>query len=340
MGKKHYTQTDAGVRFISERRPGDVRIPNYVYDMWLPLLGSDAIGIYSVYCRLEREGTVKQLTTTRLTKICRIGKAKLGNINDDLVRCGFIRVVKPTGKKRLMHWTTEITILDPPQFVTQELINEFLPKGGYEILTPWLVKDKEAEPPIEPNGPPGKDEQSAHVEPNGTPSIESLSLNPLDIEAGERQIDTHSLTDLPSAATQAGVLFAGGIEPNGFDPDKVREMQQRVQLRWGKLRGKDVIATCVYLLLATGWEIPSPAQRKRWGNELREHAHERNFSQKELPELYAAAWKILLEGKGTDGKPLTLPPYPSTLTVTMEFIKEKRKAAATTPKVEYELTNK
>lgn len=181
MGKKFYTQTDAGVSFKSERRPGDVRIPNYIYDMWLPLLGSDTIGVYSVYCRLEREGVVKQLTMQRLARTCRIGKSKLARINDELAHCEFIRIVKPTGKKRLMHWTTEIIILDPPQFVSQELIDEFALKTGYEVLTPWLMKD-EAGLPEDPFGSSDIPDQVSHEDPNGFPSIESLGLNPLGIE--------------------------------------------------------------------------------------------------------------------------------------------------------------
>lgn len=35
-GKKFYSETEnGGVIFHTERRIGDVRIPNYVYDMWL-----------------------------------------------------------------------------------------------------------------------------------------------------------------------------------------------------------------------------------------------------------------------------------------------------------------
>lgn len=30
---------DGGIRFVTRRRAGEVRIPNYVYDIWMPLLG-------------------------------------------------------------------------------------------------------------------------------------------------------------------------------------------------------------------------------------------------------------------------------------------------------------
>ena len=119
MGQKLYHPTaNGGIQFRSERKPGDVRIPNYVYDLWMPLLGAEAIGVYAVYCRLEMGGSVKKITLGELANACRIGKGKLDEINDRLQTCGFIKIVKPTGAARLMHWTTEITVLDPPMTVS------------------------------------------------------------------------------------------------------------------------------------------------------------------------------------------------------------------------------
>ena len=140
MGKKLYTTTDdGGIAFYSERRPGDTRIPNYTYDIWMPLLGSDVIGIYAVYCRLERQGTVKGLSMRDLARSCRIGLSKLNRANAELEECGFIRIEKPTGYKRLMHWSTKITVLDPPREISPQIIEKYRADSGYEPLTPWLV---------------------------------------------------------------------------------------------------------------------------------------------------------------------------------------------------------
>jgi len=139
MGTKLYQQDDQGIRFTSQRRPGDVRIPNYVYDIWLPLLGATMLGVYAMYCRLEREDTVKNKSTKDIAKVCRIGTEKLGEINAALEKYGFIRIRKPEGNQRLMHWTTEYTILDPPQKASAKDIEELSPPSGYEPLAPWLV---------------------------------------------------------------------------------------------------------------------------------------------------------------------------------------------------------
>ena len=128
MSKRSFSYQDTdngGIEFITHRRPGDVRIPNYVYDMWMPVIGSDAIGVYGVYCRLEMKGGVKKITLSTLAKACRIGVKKLNSINDKLEKCGFIKVTKPQGAARLMHWTTSIEIFDPPQKVSNEFIKEY-----------------------------------------------------------------------------------------------------------------------------------------------------------------------------------------------------------------------
>ena len=127
MGKKLYEQEEAGgICFKSERRPGEVRIPNYVYDLWLPLLGATAIGVYAVYARLERQGVTKGKSLRELAASCRVGDRKLGIINAALAECGFIRLKKPEGHTRQMHYTTEITVLDPPDFISKETVKSRL----------------------------------------------------------------------------------------------------------------------------------------------------------------------------------------------------------------------
>jgi len=179
MGKKFYSETETGgTIFHTERRIGDVRIPNYVYDIWLPLLGAQALGVYAVYCRLERQGTVKAMTQARLARICRMGTGKLSSINEQLEDCGFVRIKKPEGQARLMHWTTEITILDAPHEVSKTMKDKYAIPAGYETLTPWL----EAESPENLDGFSAEPETAPPETPEEDPNIAALGiLQPLEV---------------------------------------------------------------------------------------------------------------------------------------------------------------
>ncbi len=195
MGQKLYTNDGGGIAFSTERKPGEVRIPNYVYDLWLPLLGAEVIGVYAVYCCLERAGAVKQMRMRDLSNACRIGTDKLDHINAKLEQCGFVRIHRPTGQKRLMHWTTEITVLDPPRCVPPERMAALAPARGYEPLTPWLVADStdlsdvEDKPsaeqdtgfPENPDRVSGDPSQVLHETPPGSPNIATLDLQPLHV---------------------------------------------------------------------------------------------------------------------------------------------------------------
>jgi len=193
MGKKLYEETqEGGICFKSERRPWEVRIPNYVYDLWMPVLGVVDIGVYNVYCRLEREKIVKAISLETIARACRIGKSRLYDINKRLEKCGFIRVTPPEGWQRLAHYTTEITVLDPPQEVPAWAIKEYCQlKGGYQPLSPWLVQEDETqvEPAGVPNGTSGETGQDAVKDPNGTPNVVTLGLKPLGVEIMDVEAD-------------------------------------------------------------------------------------------------------------------------------------------------------
>lgn len=145
--KPYETTKSGGFRVVSGRKIGEVRIPNYVYDLWLPLLGGDAIAVYGVYCRLERAKVVKGISFRKIAVACQIGDAKLNSINDMLVECGFVTIKKPTGTARGQHLTSEITTLDPPRKLLPELIEKYKGKRGYAPLSDWLVSG-ETETPI------------------------------------------------------------------------------------------------------------------------------------------------------------------------------------------------
>lgn len=204
MGRTLYVPNDdGGISFRSERRPGEVRVPNYVYDIWMPLIGAEALGVYSIYCRLEMDGGVRKMTQLDIATACRIGKTKLAEINAMLVKCDFIKINKPKGVQKVMHWTQEIVVYDPPKEISGNLITEFQHPQGYKPLTPWLVQKEDSA-----NVPPSTSErtnQYADKDPSGTPYIATLDLQPLNIvdnsfsskndEKGDTQNRVKSITD-------------------------------------------------------------------------------------------------------------------------------------------------
>jgi hypothetical protein len=207
MGRKLYRKTEqGGIRFTSQRM-GHVRIPNYVYDLWLPLLGAKAIGVYGVYCRLEREGTVKAISQADIARACRIGKAALDSINEALVECGFIIMDKPDGHRRLMHWTTEITVLDPPTQISAELIERYGTES-YQALSAWLVAD-EMTAPEDPDRSPGSPRQFPDDDPDGTSNASVPEVEILEVET---QTDRDDPNNLPAEAQQVKQL-AHQVDP-------------------------------------------------------------------------------------------------------------------------------
>ncbi len=185
-----YTQPpEGGIEFKTSRRIGDVRIPNYVYDMWLPIIGSDALAIYGVYCRLEMRGFVKKMTLSKIAKTCRIGTRKLSRINEMLAECGFVIITVPTGQARLNHWTTCIEVLDPPQKIPQTIIDKYCPKG-YEILTPWLIDESQTTIAEKPNDISGEVKQHLDEVSDDISMIESLELEPLNVEGSDKNSPT------------------------------------------------------------------------------------------------------------------------------------------------------
>ena len=111
----------------------ETTIPNYIIDIWLPIIGAKALGVYIVYVRLEREGTVKAHSQTDIAKATRIGTRSLKDINNTLVDCGFIDIRQPQGYEITMHYTTEITIKDPPKEIPKEIIEKYQPPSGLPL---------------------------------------------------------------------------------------------------------------------------------------------------------------------------------------------------------------
>ena len=191
MSEKPYQATeDGGIEFRSNRRPGDVRIPNYVYDLWLPILGAQALGIYATYCRLEHPGQWKGLSMGRLARAFRVGTSTLTSANALLEDCGFIHIRRPEGIERLKHRSLVLTILDPPAEVPADTLKRLAHPSGYEPLCTWLVQPSETAPeeeipdrnpecsgfPAFPDRNAGLPSQIRRPSQTGTPLLKSLSV--------------------------------------------------------------------------------------------------------------------------------------------------------------------
>jgi hypothetical protein len=186
-----------GLRFKPGRKIGDVRIPNYVYDLWLPVLGMDAIGLYAVYCRLERNDTCKGLGQQRLARLLRIGTTRLANLNEILEDCGFIKIEQPSGYERVVHYTSTITVLDPPEEVPAEAIAKYGNGLPYGTFKEWLIEGPSHSQAGTPHVP--KQERLAYPNGNarntqmGTPSLGTPSKgNPHSCIQDERTNDDAS----------------------------------------------------------------------------------------------------------------------------------------------------
>ena len=191
MGKKLYEHTPGGGIKFTSHRMGQVRIANYVYDIWLPIIGAKGIAVYGVYCRLEREGTVKAITQADIAKSCRIGRDTLAYTNEQLEECGFIKTSKPAGHKRLMHWTTEISVYDPPKEVPAEIVEKYQHPQGYKALSTWLVASEDLDRSS------GDTNQVLDEDLDGSSNVVSLGLNTLEVT---QDLPPLTIDDFPESA--------------------------------------------------------------------------------------------------------------------------------------------
>jgi hypothetical protein len=202
MGEKLYTKDGNGIRIETDRKLGDVRIPNYVFDLWMPLIGAEAIGVYAMYCRLEREQIIKGLKLDDIARACRVGKKTLQTINQTLAEYKFITIQQPRGKARLLHHTTVITVHDPPREISAEVIQTIGHPQGYKPIAVWLVADgKQTEVLDRTSGGSSQNFRKGHSELPDVPDKTSTVLKPLAIE-GEASTSVEASrngADAPSA---------------------------------------------------------------------------------------------------------------------------------------------
>jgi len=181
-GRKLYDVSDGGIQFVSTRTPGFVQVPNYVIDMYLPLIGAQALGVYLAYCRLAMDHLVRKNSGDFLARSLRMSKHTLAVANEALEACGLVTVRVPVGHEILMHYSTTIEVHDSPRTIAPELIARYGLR--YEPLTPWLVAPTDDEKPAEFEGPTREN------------PLESLTVLPSTADGATR----HGDTVLPSTA--------------------------------------------------------------------------------------------------------------------------------------------
>ncbi|MBU1626556.1 hypothetical protein KKB18_04230, partial [bacterium] len=82
MGKKLYKKNILGGYEIIDKTSQQpfVMIENYIIDLWMPIIGVDALGLYTAYKRaIFKENKVIRRSQAELSKLLRIGKSKLNN---------------------------------------------------------------------------------------------------------------------------------------------------------------------------------------------------------------------------------------------------------------------
>lgn len=145
MSIVYQVSRDGHYQVIPGGKEWNVFIPAYVYDLWMPLLGAEAIGVYGAYVRLGfQNDAVYGRTLNEWAQVFRIGTRTLAAINAALEECGFIRIEHPSVTQKQKGFTTKIIVLNPPREVLPELIRKYAINGDperYQLLTPWFLEE-------------------------------------------------------------------------------------------------------------------------------------------------------------------------------------------------------
>lgn len=162
MGETIYIRTEDSIALEDGRKPYDVDIPAYVYDLWMPLIGSDVIGFYGVLCRLSRGNDLmergKGLSIADFEEATQKDRKTIAKFLQILSAMRFLRYRPPMSEaERRAGVRTKIRVLDAPTKVTNADIKfamdkDWTPKRKnwkYKPLTDWLIKKPQPEPETE-----------------------------------------------------------------------------------------------------------------------------------------------------------------------------------------------
>lgn len=139
---KSYTTDDTGGILVTDKRQlthGTI-VPNYVVDLYLPIIGYDGLGILTALYRLVNHADPDNPVRVNVRAFARAGRVGSDSYSDSLelmAECGLIALLKPEGKRRGMHLRTEIFLVDPPTRVPERYAAQVLDR----CLTPWLIQN-------------------------------------------------------------------------------------------------------------------------------------------------------------------------------------------------------
>ena len=188
----------AGIE-ISDRRQlthGAI-VPNFVVDLYLPIIGYDGLGVLTLLYRLANTDDRVLTNLDAFARAGRVGFRRFSHLLQLLNELAIVAVQKPSGAARLKHHRTVIALLDPPTAVPAAMTSLVLNR----TLTPWLVSADGSPAPCEPI-PTGEDTATRNCHLTGPELVanSSTSCQPtvLELPNGSPKECTH-LQDEPVA---------------------------------------------------------------------------------------------------------------------------------------------
>lgn len=141
MTNKAYRRTEQGRVLVVDRRhlTNGAIVPNYVVDLYLPILGYEGLGVLTMLLRFVDRGKHEmKLDMHKHARVGRVGFRTLEKHLDRLAACQIITVTKPTGLARRFHHRTVVELLDPPTDVPDEWAEEVIQRTP----TGWLFEQE------------------------------------------------------------------------------------------------------------------------------------------------------------------------------------------------------
>lgn len=131
-----YQVGPTGIEIVDRRQLSHGAIvPNYVVDLYLPIIGYDGLGILTLLYRRANSNDRVMTNLDKFARAGRLGFRRFSKLLDLLEELAIIAVQKPTGAARRLNHHTMITLLDPPTTVPEALTELVLDRTP----TPWLV---------------------------------------------------------------------------------------------------------------------------------------------------------------------------------------------------------
>lgn len=135
----------------TNKAKGFTPVYNYIIDLWVPVIGIRAFGLYVVYLRLAREDQAREKMYTfypirELARVTRTSNSTILELNQTLQEHKFIDFKPPTGSERVFERkSTTIYIYDPPTEIAAETIREKCRGRKGEIIykpVSWWLHEK------------------------------------------------------------------------------------------------------------------------------------------------------------------------------------------------------